>query len=141
MDFEMTLDADITEAVFDTGQMLWLGTEYMIEYLDAAGETVLTKKANGKYYNGNGQEVSSLNDIVSGSENGGSSYRTSIVQQRLSGKVTVHDDKNLLAANTTLSAAVQVLGHINGKTLQPVFRAWFEGNEGELRFGKYTGGE
>lgn len=128
LDFEMTMEADITEAVFDTGQMLWLGNSYTIEYLDQEGNTVLTQRPDGTYTDQNGKKVS-LNELVSGSDEEDASYTTQIVSQRLRGKTTIEDDNNVLTANQTFSAAVQVLGAANGSMIQPTFKAWFEGNE------------
>lgn len=141
MGFEMTLSADVTEAVFDTGQMLWMGTDYTIEYLDEAGGVVLTQDADGKYHDANGAETT-LNAIVSGSAQGPDSYTTTIVSQRLRGKISLSANDNILSSNKSFSAAVQVLGADNGSTIQPTFKAWFVGNEdnyGSESVGEGTG--
>lgn len=138
MHFEMTLEADITDAIIDMGQMLWLGNDYTLEYLDEAGNVVLTQKADGKYYDKEGKEIS-LNDIVSDSTKGEKSYTTNITQQRLRGQIDLQADQNLLAGNRTLSAAVQVLNANNGSIIQPTFRAWFDGNEDN--YGSESAGE
>lgn len=131
MYFEMTMEADITEAAFDTGQMLWLGSDYSIEYLDKDDNVVLVRTADGKYHKGSkdGAVLSSLNDIVSDSNQGESSYTTDICRQRLQGYMELKAEQNILASNHTFSTAIQVLGAKNGDEIQPVFKAWLDGNE------------
>lgn len=138
MHFEMTMEADITDAIIDMSQMLWLGNDYTIEYLDEAGNLVLTQKGDGKYYDTEGKEIS-LNDIMSDSSKGEESYTTNITKQRLRGQIDLQADQNLLAGNRTLSAAVQVLNANNGSIIQPTFRAWFDGNEDN--YGSESAGE
>lgn len=126
--FEMILPADINEAAFNTAGMLWMGSNYSIEYLDAAGKVVLTQGPDGTYVDSDGNKVS-VNNLVCGSDQGLSSYTSSIVSQKLTGSISVHSDENLLAANNTLKAAVQVLGATNKTEIKPTFKAWFVGNE------------
>lgn len=128
VEVEMTMDADVTEAIFDTSQMLWLGTGYTIAYLDQDGKVVLTQKDDGTYVDADGKPTT-LNDIVSGSTNGTNSYTTNIVKQRLRGSVTLTDANNILAGTRTFSAAVQVLNADNRSSIQPTFKMWFKGNE------------
>lgn len=129
--FEMVLPADITEAVIDTGKMLWLGQNYTIEYLDADGKVVMTQGPDGTYKDAQGK-ATSVNGLVSDSNEGTDSYTSSVVSQRLTGTVEASSDDNLLnllAANQTYVAAVQVLGAKNKSSIQPTFKAWFVGNE------------
>lgn len=128
MGFEMTMDADITAAVFDTSQMLWLGKDYAIEYLDKDGDVVLRQGSDGKLTDRNGN-TKSLNDIVLPGTAEEKSYTTDIVSQRLRGTISLKEETNVLAANQTLSAAVHVLGAHQGSMIRPVFRAWLVGNE------------
>ena len=116
LEFEMTMEADITEAVFVPSQMLWLGDDYTIEYLNAAGEVILTQKPDGKYYNANGGETT-VNDIVSDSTAGGDSYTSAIVAQRLRGTAEITDANNVLTGNKTYNATVQVLNAANESTI------------------------
>lgn len=131
LEFEMTMNADITEAVFLPGNMLWLGSDYTIEYLDKEGEVVLTQGADGVYRDADGS-VKTVNDIVSDSDKGKESYSSAIVTQRLRGSSSLQntdDGGNILTGNRTYTAAVQVLNAANQSTIQPTFRAWFRGNE------------
>lgn len=128
MGFEMTMNADITAAVFDTSQMLWLGNHYIIEYLDENGGVVLKQTPDGKITDAYEKEVSP-NDIVSGSNEGKNSYTTRIARQRLRAEISLEAEENILAANQTFRVGVQVLGAHNNSKIQPTFRAWLAGNE------------
>lgn len=138
MGFEMTLQSDVTEAFFDTSQMLWLKDGYTIEYLDKDGNVVLRQDETGKYYDKDNKETS-LNNFVSDSTHGGESYTTKIVSQKLQGTITLPARENMLASNQNFSAAIQVLGAKNGSLIQPAFRAWFVGNEDN--YGSESAGE
>lgn len=131
--FEVTLDKDVTEAAFETSKMLQLGNNYEIVCLDKDDNIVLTRKADGNYYDATNKKVD-LNSIVSGSGEGTESYTTEIVKQKLVGYVelTVGEngtDNNVLAGTKTFRAAVQVLNAVNGDTFEPTFKAWFDGNK------------
>lgn len=153
---EMTMDADLTEASFDISQMLWMN-DYTIYYLDEDENVLYWQDAEayskGKYYyrgssaaapepttvsdieaGAGGKNSASLNVILSHSTNGENSYTSRAVAQRLVGYANMtagstSADKNILAAQETLSAAVKVLNAKNGTSFQPSFRAWLEGNE------------
>lgn len=149
MYFELTLDKGLTEAQFDTSQMLWMGSDYRLEYLDSNGNVTLLKDSKGKYYtpakdgsgnllpdaNGNaqpGNEVT-INSLVTDSTEGVNSYTCpDIRSQRITGKTTLKaTDKNpnVLAATQTFSAAIQVRNANNGDTFAPKFRLWLDKNE------------
>lgn len=125
--FEMTLNADLTEAVIDESLMEKI-KERTVEYLDADGNMLYRRVSGGDLLDTDGNKVS-LNDIISGSEEGNNSYITPVVTQRLTGYIDVSAEQNLLSGNQTLAAGIQVLAAHNGTEIKPTFKAWFEGNE------------
>lgn len=153
---EMTMDADLTQASFDVSQMLWMNG-YTIYYLNEAGKVLYWQDAEaynkGKYYylgssadaptsmdvsdiekGVSSKSSASLNAILSHSTNGTSSYTSQVATQRLVGYAAMKAgstsaDHNVLAAQETLSAAIQVLNAKNNTSFQPIFRAWLKGNE------------
>ncbi|MBW3089013.1 hypothetical protein KIH77_09810 [Bifidobacterium sp. 82T24] len=156
---ETRLKADVTEAGFDTTQMLWMGNAYVVEYVNADGKVVLVRDSTGKYWKGgaldevdgsaeldtnqngslswHGATQTSVNAFASGSDKGTDSYTTKgslgIVEQRIIGGMTVNakDDEggSFLNGNRDVSAAVQVLNAGNGTVVTPTFTAWLDGNE------------
>lgn len=126
--FEATMDADVTEAVFDTSKLNWLQEQYTIEYLDESGNVVLTQKPDGSLTDAQGNSVD-LNELVSDSSHGQESYTTAIKSQRLTGTRAYQTDKNWSEQAETLSFGVQVLGATNDQKIKPQFKAWIEGNE------------
>lgn len=153
---EMTMDADLTAASFDISQMLWMN-DYTIYYLNGEGNVLYWQDSEayskGKYYYMGGsasapepttvsgietgvsdKKSAPLNAILSHSTDGENSYTSQAVAQRLVGCAhmtagSTSADKNILAAQESLSAAIQVLNAENGTPFQPTFRAWLEGNE------------
>lgn len=138
--FEMTMEADITDAQFDPSKMLWLGETYEIECLDAAGKTVLYGGPDGSYYTGKGANGAytgkvNLNKYVSDSLQGNNSYQTTIVTQKLTGTYTLeatNENPNVLSSMKTFSAGIQVGNANNGAKITPHFKLWLDGNEKNL---------
>lgn len=154
MHFEILLKKGITSAKFDTEQMLWMGQNYNIEYLDESGKVVVVQNHKGKFYypltddEGNAlydengfvkfEEKASnevkLNSVLNGSDKGSESYKAAtgrVTQQRIIGWTTLKakDGENILSATREFTTAVQVRNADNGEVFQPSFRAWVDGND------------
>ena len=152
MYFELTLRKSATAARFDTSQMLWLGKNYSIEYLNEGGNVVMVMAHDGKFYmpkldgSGNvardehgfaspdtGKPVS-MNAQVNGSTAGENSYKVAsggVAVQRLVGwtTLTAKEDNNILSGTQSFPMAIEVRNADNGETIAPTFRMWLEGNE------------
>ncbi len=151
--FELTLSKSATAARFVPGQMLWLGENYSIEYLNTDGEVIVVQDHKGEFYpprrnpDGSiyrdeygfawpdtGRPKVKMNALVNGSTAGRSSYKVTsggIVRQRLVGWTTLvaKEGENILNATRTFSAAVEVRNADNGEVFQPTFKMWLAGNE------------
>ncbi len=116
---EITLDKDMTEALFDTDTLKYLDF-YTITYYDE-DDNVL-----GTGYNG--LPDYSANDYANGSDKGTDSYKTPVVKQVLLGYVTETniDGSSFASLQKTLEAGIDVKVACNGDTLQPTFRVWTE---------------
>ncbi len=129
--FEMTLEEDITTAVFDLEQMGWVKENCKIQCLDSSGKVVLTRNADGNYYNPAGKVVD-LNAYVSGSLQGTGSYKTAIVKQVLTGSYELKAEgatDNVLSGDKTLSAGIQLYNADHDHQIAPRFRLWLDDNE------------
>lgn len=152
MYFELTLRKSATAARFNTSQMLWLGQNYSIEYLDEGGNVIMVMAHDGKYYlpktdgSGNvdrdehgfaspdtGKPVS-MNAQVNGSTAGENSYKVAsggVAVQRLVGwtTLTAKGDDSILSGTQSFPMAIGVRNADNGEIIAPAFRMWLEGNE------------
>ena len=126
--FEMTLEEDITTAVFDLEQMGWVKENCKIQCLDSSGKVVLTRNADGNYYDPAGKVVD-LNAYVSDSLQGTGSYKTTIVKQVLTGSYELKAEDNVLSGDKTLSAGIQLYNADHGHQITPRFRLWLDDNE------------
>lgn len=114
---EITLDKDMTEAMFDPDYFKDFG-EYTITYYDKNDEELATGT--------NGLPAYSANVHASGSESE-KPYRTAVVKQVLSGWMEVSQKGSVASFTQTMKAGISVKAACNGDTIQPHFRSWTEG--------------
>lgn len=152
MYFELTLKKSATAARFDTSKMVWLGSNYSIEYLDNDGNVIMIMDQDGHYYlpkkDGNGNIIReehgfaradknqpvSMNAQLTGSTSGEGSYKVAsggVATQRLVGwtELKANKGESILSGTQTFSMAVEVRNADHGEIFAPAFRMWLEGNE------------
>ena len=116
---EITLDKDMTEAMFDPDYFKDLG-EYTITYYDKDGKELATGT--------NGLPSYSANTHASGS-NDENPYRTAVAKQVLTGWMEVKQESAVASFQQTMKAAISVKAACNGDTIQPHFRSWTQGQD------------
>ncbi len=118
---EITLDKDMTEAMFDPDYFKELD-EYTITYYGENGNEV----AKGT----NGLPNYSANANASGSDSE-TPYRTAVAKQVLSGWMEVSREGDVASFTQTMKAGISVKAAKNGDTIQPHFCSWTEGQNKE----------
>lgn len=116
---EITLEKDMTEAMFDPDYFKDLGG-YTITYYGENGKELATGT--------NGLPAYSANANASGSE-AENPYRTTVAKQVLTGWMVVKKDSPQASFTQTMKAGISVKAAKNGDTIQPHFCSWTEGQD------------
>lgn len=120
---EITLEKDMTEAMFNTDLFKYLD-DYTITYYDENGGVLAVGT--------NGLPSYSANEHANGSavEN---PYRTPVRKQILTGFLTASnvDGEEFASLTKTLQAGIDVKASCNGDVIQPRFRCWVEGEDAD----------
>lgn len=114
---EITLDKDMTEAMFDPDYFKDLD-EYTITYYDKDGKQVAQGQKSLPSYSAN------ANASGSDSEN---PYRTKVTKQVLSGWMEVKRESNAASFTQTMKAGISVKAACNGDKIKPSFCSWTQG--------------
>ena len=127
---KVELDADITQAIFDTAymdknnqsaQMAWVD-EYTLEYFDKDGKSLGVGVNQRPSYRANNKNT--------GSTAGENSYRSDVVKQVITLKRELGDGVTAFSSIAReLEIFISVKGAMNGTTFQPKFSVYAENNE------------